>query len=43
MRVYALLNGKYLVAGLVLLLNLVPFGTNMVSDGPIPTQRQRET
>ncbi|KAI0769508.1 hypothetical protein BC629DRAFT_1442198 [Irpex lacteus] len=29
MRVYALLNGKYLVAGLVLLLNLVPFGTNM--------------
>lgn len=31
LRVYALLDGKYLIAGIVLLLNLVPFATNMVS------------
>ncbi|KAI0769500.1 hypothetical protein BC629DRAFT_1533270 [Irpex lacteus] len=31
LRVYALLDGKYIMAGIVLLLNLVPFGTNMVS------------
>lgn len=31
LRVYALLNGRYLVACLVFLLNLVPFAINMVS------------
>lgn len=31
LRVYALLDGKYLVTALVLLLNVVPFATNLVS------------
>ncbi|KAI0738123.1 hypothetical protein BC629DRAFT_1300472, partial [Irpex lacteus] len=31
LRVYALLDGKYVIAGIVFLLNLVPFATNMVS------------
>lgn len=38
LRVYALSNGKYLPAGIVLLLNLVPFGTNMVSSTTIEAQ-----
>lgn len=31
LRVYALLDGKYVMACIIFLLNLVPFGTNMVS------------
>ncbi len=31
LRVYALLDGKYIVTALVLLLNVVPFATNIVS------------
>ena len=32
LRVYALLDGKKLIAVVVFLLNLVPFVTNLVSD-----------
>ncbi|KAI0769495.1 hypothetical protein BC629DRAFT_1292030, partial [Irpex lacteus] len=38
LRVYALLNGNYLLAGIVLLLNLVPFATNMSNDYCTHTQ-----
>ncbi len=31
LRVYALLDGKYIVAGTVFILNLVPLATNIVS------------
>ncbi len=31
LRVYALSDGKYVTTGTVLVLNLVPFATNMVS------------
>ncbi len=33
LRVYALLDGKYIVTALVLLLNVVPFAANIVSTG----------
>ncbi len=34
LRIYALSDGKHIVAGLVLALNLVPFATNMVRNSP---------
>ncbi len=35
LRIYALLDGKYVIAGIALALNLVPFATNLVSTAII--------